>query len=45
VIVLDTKVLAELSKRSPAEAVTIWLSAQPVASLFTTTITKPRRFA
>jgi hypothetical protein len=27
-IVLDTKVLAELMKRSPAEAVMVWMSAQ-----------------
>jgi predicted nucleic acid-binding protein len=38
VIVLDTKVLAELIKRNPAEAVTVQRSAQPIASLFTTTI-------
>lgn len=39
-IVLDTNVLAELFKRSPAEAVTLWMAAQPAASLFTTTITQ-----
>jgi predicted nucleic acid-binding protein len=37
---LDINVLAELMKRSPAEAVTVWMSAQPAASLFTTTITE-----
>jgi predicted nucleic acid-binding protein len=39
-IVLDTNVLAELMKRGPAEAVIVWMAAQPVTSLFTTTITE-----
>jgi predicted nucleic acid-binding protein len=29
-IVLDTNVLAELMKRGPAEAVAVWMAAQPV---------------
>ena len=37
-IVLDTNVLSELMKAEPAEAVLIWVGAQPTSSLFVTAI-------
>ncbi len=39
-IILDTNVLSELMKRAPASPVVDWISAQPVASLYTTSITQ-----
>lgn len=39
-IVLDTNVLSELMRPTPVERVTAWLKTQPVASVFTTTITE-----
>lgn len=39
-IVLDTNVLAELMRPSPAPDVVRWVAAQPTASLFTTTVTQ-----
>jgi len=40
VIVLDTNVLSELMKSTPAAAVMNWVAKQSTASLFTTTITQ-----
>jgi predicted nucleic acid-binding protein len=40
VIVLDTNVLSELIRPSPAAQVLTWLEAQPRSEIFTTTITK-----
>jgi toxin FitB len=40
VIVLDTNVLSELMRPSPAPAVERWVGAQPSSSLFTTTVTQ-----
>jgi len=39
-IVLDTNVLSELMKPSPAESVIRWLAGQPATSLYTTSITQ-----
>jgi predicted nucleic acid-binding protein len=39
-IILDTNVLAELMKPAPAPGVVAWIAAQPVASLYTTSITQ-----
>lgn len=39
-IVLDTNVLSELMRASPAGAVERWLSEQPATTLFTTTFTQ-----
>lgn len=39
-IVLDTNVLSELLRQRPAVPVQTWVAAQPVSSLFTTTITQ-----
>jgi predicted nucleic acid-binding protein len=38
-IVLDTNVLSELLRPAPSETVQRWVAAQPVTTLFTTTIT------
>jgi len=40
VIVLDTNVLSELMRPAPAERVTRWIAAQPVTSLYTTSVTQ-----
>jgi len=40
VIVLDTNVLSELMKASPAPAVLAWMADQTMTSLFTTTVTQ-----
>jgi predicted nucleic acid-binding protein len=40
VIILDTDVLSELMKREPVPGVEQWLTAQPPASLFTTSVAK-----
>jgi predicted nucleic acid-binding protein len=40
VIILDTNVLSEVMKPSPAAAVLAWLAAQPPASVYTTSITQ-----
>lgn len=39
-IIVDTNVLSELMKREPTPGVAQWLTAQPPASLFTTSVTK-----
>ena len=39
-IVLDTNVVSELMKPAPARSVVEWVTAQPPASLFTTSITQ-----
>jgi predicted nucleic acid-binding protein len=39
-IILDTNILSELMRPSPATAVVGWIAAQPLPSLFTTTITQ-----
>ena len=39
-IIVDTNVLSELMKREPAPTVEQWLTAQPPASLFTTSVTE-----
>lgn len=38
-IILDTNVISEMTKLSPSSAVTAWLDAQPMSTLFLTTIT------
>jgi toxin FitB len=40
VIVLDTNVVSELLRVAPEQRVVRWLEAQPVRSVFTTTITQ-----
>jgi len=40
VILLDTNVVSELMKPAPATEVVAWIGAQPVQSLFTTSITQ-----
>lgn len=39
-IVLDTNVISELMKESPAPAVKRWLDAQPLSGVFTTSVTQ-----
>ena len=39
-IVLDTNVLSELMRPAPAEIVVRWVTAQPLTSLYTTSITQ-----
>ena len=39
-IVLDTNVISELMRPRPADSVVAWISAQPSASQYTTTITQ-----
>ncbi len=39
-IVLDTNVLSELMKPTPAERVVRWMAAQPATTLYTTSITQ-----
>lgn len=39
-IVLDTNVISELMRAEPHNAVLEWLTRQPIAGLFTTTITQ-----
>ncbi len=39
-IVLDTNVVSELMRPSPAEAVVDWINAQPLMSLYTTSVTQ-----
>ena len=39
-IILDTNVLSELMKPTPAAEVVDWMAARPAASLFTTSITQ-----
>lgn len=39
-IVLETNVLSEAARPNPAQRVSGWLAAQPVATLFTTTISE-----
>lgn len=38
-IILDTNVLSELMKPKPEPAVLVWLDAQPLNSIWTTTVT------
>jgi toxin FitB len=44
VIVLDTNVLSEALRRSPADSVSRWMKAQPATTLFTTTICEAEIF-
>jgi predicted nucleic acid-binding protein len=39
-IILDTNVLSELMRPAPASIVVDWIGAQPMASLYTTSITQ-----
>lgn len=39
-IILDTNVVSELMRPAPSDAVLRWISGQPTALLFTTTITQ-----
>ncbi|MEO8627636.1 MAG: type II toxin-antitoxin system VapC family toxin [Betaproteobacteria bacterium] len=39
-IVLDTNVLSELMKATPADSVMRWVASQPATSLYTTSITQ-----
>jgi predicted nucleic acid-binding protein len=39
-IILDTNVLSELMKPTPASTVVDWIGSQPAASLYTTSITQ-----
>lgn len=39
-IVLDTNVVSELMRAAPNQAVVHWVAAQPMASLYTTSITQ-----
>jgi predicted nucleic acid-binding protein len=39
-IILDTNVVSELMRRTPDRKVVDWVSAQPVATLYTTSITQ-----
>ena len=39
-IVLDTNVLSELMRPTPARRVVAWVAAQPVQSLYTTSVTQ-----
>lgn len=43
-IVLDTNVISELMRAQPDDRVLAWLAAQPVAGLFTTTLTQAEIF-
>lgn len=43
-ILLDTNVVSELMRSSPAEAVVAWTAAQPASSLYTTSITQAEIF-
>lgn len=43
-IILDTNVLSELMRASPADRVVRWVSAQPASSLYTTSITQAEVF-
>jgi toxin FitB len=40
VIILDTHVISELMRATPAESVIGWIGAQPATSLYTTSITQ-----
>ena len=43
-IVLDTNVLSELMRASPEPKLLAWLTRQPIAGLFTTTLTQAEIF-
>lgn len=43
-IVLDTNVLSELMRRDPDQRVMTWISEQPMAGVFTTTLTQAEIF-
>ncbi|OAN51196.1 type II toxin-antitoxin system VapC family toxin [Sphingobium sp. TCM1] len=43
-IVLDTNVISELMRREPDAAVMAWLGEQPMAGVFTTTLTQAEIF-
>ena len=40
-IVLDTNVISELMRREPDPRVMAWIAEQPMAGVFTTTLTLP----
>jgi predicted nucleic acid-binding protein len=44
VIVLDTNVVSELMRQEPDERVMAWMAGQPMAGLFTTTLTQAEIF-
>ena len=43
-IVLDTNVISELMRREPAQRVMTWIAEQPMAGVFTTTLTQAEIF-
>lgn len=43
-IVLDTNVISELMRREPDERVMAWIGEQPIAGVFTTTLTQAEIF-
>jgi hypothetical protein len=43
-IVLDTNVISELMRRTPDQRVMEWIAQQPMAGLFTTTVTQAEIF-
>ena len=43
-IVLDTNVISELMRREPAPRVMAWIAEQPMAGVFTTTLTQAEIF-
>ena len=43
-IILDTNVISEMMKESPAPHVRSWLDAQPLSNLFTTSVTQAEIF-
>ncbi len=43
-IVLDTNVISELMRREPDAAVMAWIGEQPIAGVFTTTLTQAEIF-
>lgn len=43
-IVLDTNVISELMRREPGAKVMAWLGEQPIAAVFTTTLTQAEVF-
>jgi len=44
VIVLDTNVISELMRREPDDRVMTWIGEQPMAGVFTTTLTQAEIF-
>lgn len=43
-IVLDTNIISELMRREPDAAVVAWMGEQPIAGVFTTTLTQAEIF-